>query len=369
MFLAWTEIRRSAGRFSLLIAAVALLVLLLLFFQAVAGTLTSGLTGAYESSTAEVYVYDDRARRNPSASVLEIDTADDIEDLLGVSAASPVGAGVFTAIGPDGEDVDVAVFGIEPDGAFTPAQIADGRTPGASGEAIFSGSSFDAPLALDDRITLGGQEVEVVGIADGAAFNILPTLYVPFDTYAQAVKARAGVPIDVPASFVGVTLAGSDADDVARAITTTVDGVEAVTRATAISSLPGAGQVSQSFNILYLLLYVVVTIVTAVFFLILTVQKSDALVLLRAVGASPRDVVVPVLQQVVFVVGVGAVIGTGAATGLLAATRDTFGGGVSSTTALTTIGAILALGLVASIGAVRRVLSIDPVEAVQGGGI
>ena len=71
MFVAFKEIRRSLGRFSLLTLAVALLVLLLLFFQAVAGTLTSGLTGGLESSSADVAVYDQQARRNPAVSVLQ----------------------------------------------------------------------------------------------------------------------------------------------------------------------------------------------------------------------------------------------------------------------------------------------------------
>ncbi|NLH67251.1 MAG: hypothetical protein GX471_13960, partial [Candidatus Microthrix parvicella] len=66
MFVAFKEIRRSLGRFSLLTLAVALLVLLLLFFQAVAGTLTSGLTGGLESSSAQVFVYDQQARSNPA---------------------------------------------------------------------------------------------------------------------------------------------------------------------------------------------------------------------------------------------------------------------------------------------------------------
>ncbi len=74
-----------------------------------------------------------------------------------------------------------------------------------------------------------------------------------------------------------------------------------------MTELPGAGQITQSFGILYLLLFVVVTIVTGVFFLILTVQKSDALVLLRAVDASRADVVRPVLIQVVIIVGLGAI--------------------------------------------------------------
>ena len=56
MFVATREIRRSLGRFALLTGAVALLVVLLLFFQAVSGTLTSGLTGGFESTSADVLV-------------------------------------------------------------------------------------------------------------------------------------------------------------------------------------------------------------------------------------------------------------------------------------------------------------------------
>ena len=46
--------RRAPGRFALLIGAVALLVLLLLFFQSVAGNLTAALTGAIDGQDGEV---------------------------------------------------------------------------------------------------------------------------------------------------------------------------------------------------------------------------------------------------------------------------------------------------------------------------
>ena len=70
MYVALKEVRRSLGRFTLLSMAVALLVILLLFFQAVAGTLTSGITGGLDSSAAEVLVYDVRARQNPASSFI-----------------------------------------------------------------------------------------------------------------------------------------------------------------------------------------------------------------------------------------------------------------------------------------------------------
>ena len=133
--------------------------------------------------------------------------------------------------------------------------------------------------------------------------------------------------------------------------------------------MPLAGTITRSFSILYVLLYLVVAIVTAVFFQILTVQKRDALVLLRAVGARQRDVIVPVLVQVVVVVGVAVVVGAGIATGLLTALQDVFGAGLEPVTVATSSLAILVLGLLAGLLSVRRILRIEPVEAVRGGGL
>lgn len=369
------EIRRAVGRFTLLTAAVALLVLLLLFFQAVAGALTLGLTGAFESITAEVLVYDQRARLNPQASVLETSTVEAVSAVDGVQVTAPIGIGVFTARvedsgGSAGEDVDITLFGGDLPGPVAPSTLSQGRVPAGPGEAIFSGSSLDSAFVLDDRLTLGSQTITVVGVADDAAFNVAPTFYVPFETYAAAIRDRVQSPIEVPLSLVGVSLAdGHSAAEVAAAITTGVEGVEAVDRATAAAELPGAGQVTQSFSILYLLLFVVVTIVTGVFFLILTVQKTDALVLLRAVGADRGDVVRPVLLQVLAVVGMGAAFGTAAAGGLLTLAQETFGAGLSLTTTIGTVTVILVLGLLASLGAVRRVLDIQPIEATTKAGI
>jgi putative ABC transport system permease protein len=219
-------------------------------------------------------------------------------------------------------------------------------------------------------VTVEGVEFKVVGTADDAAFNVLPTLYVPFDDYVLASQKRAGAAIDVPPSLIGVTVAdGADPATVAQALNGSIDGIEALDRADAVAALPGVGQITQSFSILYLLLYIVVALVTGVFFLILTVQKENALVLLRAVGASSRDVIASVLIQVLVVVGLGALIGSAVTAGLLALSKDVFGAGLQLSTAVLTVGAILVLGLVASIGAVRRVLAIDPVQATSKGGL
>ena len=369
MFVAFKEIRRSLGRFSLLTSAVALLVLLLLFFQAVAGTLTSGLTGGLESSAADVLVYDKEARRNPATSIVATSVQDEVAAAADVVATSPIGLSVFTAT-TDGAAIDVTLVGGDPSGPSVPADVAEGRLPRSRGEALFSGSSFDDPIGIGQEVSVGGVALTVVGTADDAAFNVLPTLYVPFEDYVAAARARAGAPIDVAPSLIGVEVAdGADPEAVAQSLTDTIDGIEALDRAAAVDALPGVGAITQSFSILYLLLYLVVAIVTGVFLLILTVQKEDALVLLRAVGASNRDMIGSVVIQALVVVGLGALIGSAVAAGLLALTRDVFGATLSPVTTVTTVGVIVVLGLLASVGAVRRVLAIDPINATTTGGI
>lgn len=362
MFLATAELRRSVGRFTLLGGAIGLLVLLLLFFQAVAGALTSGLTGAFESAQAQVWVYDDTSRLNPQASILDEAVVAEITDVDGVAAASPV---TYTVFEVDGDPT--AVVAVEPDSPALPPEVSGGRMLASSGEGIAAGGfGTDGPSGTLD---LAGVSVEVVGQAQGATFNILPTLYTTRDTVAEATAARAGAPIPLPPNVVAVAI-DDDADptEVATAITAAVSGVTAVDRAEAIANLPGAGDITRSFGILYVLLYLVVAIVTAVFFQILTVQKRDALVLLRAVGARPSDLVVPVLAQVVVVVGLAVAIGAGAAAGLLTAAQDTFGSQLDPATVATSSLAILALGIVAGLWSVQRILRIEPVEAVRTGG-
>lgn len=372
MFLALREIRRNRARFLLLGGAVGLLVLLLLFFQSVGAALTGALTGAVANQSAEVLVYDDRARQNPAVSRLPADTVETIAAVEGVDEAVGVSQSFVTATGPDGATVDAVLVAIDPGGPGTPTDV-DGPLPD-EGEALSSGSGFDPGFAVGSTVTVRPADltVEVVGRAADASANASPTLYVTADTFVRAVAgAGGGATTDEPdLSWVGaVPVAGVEPATLAERINAEVDDVQALVRSDAVAALPGVGTVTQSFGILYALLFVVVTIVTGVFFLILTVQKRDALVLLRAVGATRRDVVLPVLLQVVVVLGIGALAGSAATMVLLASAQDVFGGSLDPVTALTSSGAILGLGLLGALAAVRRVLAIDPAEATMAGGL
>jgi len=269
------------------------------------------------------------------------------------------------AVGAEVEQV--AVVGIEPGRPGTPRDV-EGPLPGP-GEAIATGSGFAAGFEVGQRVTLGSTDVTVVARTAGAAFNALPTLYLPMDDYAALLTARTGSAGPVPLSYVAVRADGVSAEELADRLNETVEGVRALDRAAAVDALPRIETISRSFGVLYILLFIVVTVVTGVFFLILTVQKRRALVLLRAVGAERRDLARLGLVQVLAVVGFGVLVGPGMAIGLLAAARDTFGASLDLATTLRSGAAVLLLSLIAAGAALRRVLVIEPVEAVRPGGL
>jgi putative ABC transport system permease protein len=106
----------------------------------------------------------------------------------------------------------------------------------------------------------------------------------------------------------------------------------------------------------------VIPIVTGFFLLILTVQKSPSLTLLRALGAPASSLVVSVLAQTVLVVIAGFAAGAGLSA-LAFATPAFLGATLELGRLAVTFAILLVLSALASIGAIRRVLRIEPVEA------
>lgn len=375
MRLALAEIRRARLRFGLLTGAVALLVFLILFQQTLAAGLLSAFTGGLENQSAEVLVFNADARGAVEGSVVTTEQVDGVRAVEGVARAEPLGEGTFTADTGDEALVDATVFGFVLAGPGAPTTLARGRLPERDGEAVASDVDADAGFDIGDEVTIvpGDVPIEIVGLASDARFSVQPTLYTTFATFEQLVRAANPEAPAVLASLVAVQPeAGMASDRLADSIDDAVEGVDAADVETAIENLPGVDSITQSFAVILLLAFIVVVLVTWVFFLILTVQKTSSLTLMRAVGASTRFLLANIALQVAIV----TVIAIAIAAGLLwLATRGGSGGldvSVDIGLVVRTGAAILALALVASVASMRRVARLDPFAATQrraGGGL
>ena len=127
-------------------------------------------------------------------------------------------------------------------------------------------------------------------------------------------------------------------------------------------------QVRQSFQVIFLLYGLVAPLVTGLFFLIITFQKSAALTLLRAIGARSAVLVGSLLVQVVLVMAGGLALGVALYTPLSQMTLGSIALRFDGRAVAFWAVLLLVLGLLSAIVAARRVLRIDPIEATTGGG-
>lgn len=372
MFLALREMRRAAGRFVLLTGSIALLVFLILFQATLQNGLITSFIGAIERQSAPVLVYSVDGRRNLQGSVITPPVEQAVTAVDGIGRSGRLGVGTFSMRpGADGDIVSTAVVGYSDPDVGAPTDLASGRLPRTDGEAVAldtAGTGF----AVGDTLTVlpGGGRIRIVGTAPGIGLQASPTLFVPYGTYEAAVRSAnpdaAGV---LPAAVALSPAAGTSAAQLAERVNRAVPDADALTRSAAVEETPGVGQIRQSFQVIFLLYGLVVPLVTGLFFLIITLQKANALTLLRAVGAPGGRLVRSLLLQVAVVLILGIGVGVGLYTPLSFAkvgdiqlsfqTGAVVGWGV----------ALFVLGLLSALFSARRVLAIDPVRATTGAGV
>ncbi len=142
----------------------------------------------------------------------------------------------------------------------------------------------------------------------------------------------------------------------------TVPGVVPLTRADAVAQSPGVASVSQSLNTVIGLLVITALMVIGLFILILTVQKSPSLTLMRAIGAHRRTLALSLLVQASMVVFAGVIAGAIMMAAISPALNSL---GVSFSFAqlgVVGVGAMI-VGSIGSLAAVLRVLRVEPINA------
>lgn len=371
MFLALREIRRSKVRFGLLIAAVALLSFLILFQSAIQSSLIRQFVGGVRNQTAPVLVFNVDGRRFPQSSTINPSIEKTVEATTGVATTGRIYQGTFPveAAGTTGA---TSVLGYSDADLGGPGELVDGRLPRAPGEVVANAGNAEDGFGVGSTLTVqpSGLELRVVGVADDIGINVLPTVFTPAETYLTVLRTRnPAATLDIP-NVLGVAPAeGTTVSELTERLNRADESIDALSRSDAADLNPGIEAIKQSFTVILVLFGLVVPLVCGLFFLILTFQKANSLVLLRALGAPARRLVESLMVQVGFVLAVGLGIAVG---GFALLTRGKTGS-LRLSFDVTNVGfwvALLAvLGFASAAASIRRVLAIDPNQATGGGGV
>ena len=308
----------------------------------------------------------------------------------GVAAAVPEYSGLGTLLGSDGQVLGgngpprlVSSWTTDP--TLNPYRIVEGRAPVAPDEVVVNrGAARSGGLAVGSRTTVRTPEpvqVRVVGIATfGDQDGFGSATYVAF----SAAGARAHIPM--PAGTVtDVLVRGRSGvsqealrDRIARALPA---GVGVVTGEQLTEErLDDISSTFLAFLRGFLVAFAGVALLAATFtihntFQVMVSQRARELALLRAVGASRRQVATGVLVEAAVIGAVSSLVGLGVGVGValgLKAVFDAFGfalpdGGLAVTPLSLLIGfaAGTVATLLAALAPARAALRVPPVAALR----
>ena len=366
MKLALKELRRRPSRFATATVILTLIAILLMFLGGLLDGLINSSVGAIRVQQADAIVYDSTAQASFVRSRIDSELRAEVEAVPGVTEVGGLGLVQVGARVPGNgprELAGVALFGYE----LAPAGVPD---PPPDGQAYADDVLKTDGVELGMTIELGPARtpVEIIGFVSNTSYNGQGALWASPATWRDTLAANrpdAQVADDVFQALV----VQSDVDDLPAAIDAATDGrTESFTVQGAVDVIPGVEQQRSTFAQIIGVTVAIALVVIALFFALLTVERTSLYGVLKALGARSSSIFAGLVLQAVVVTLIAAVVA-----GTLVVVLDVVipAGSVPLDVSVSRIISSAMLLLVAAVlgcaFSLRRVLRVDPASAIGAG--
>ncbi len=263
---------------------------------------------------------------------------------------------------------EAAVRATNPDATeVLPSAIAVQPADGVEAEALIARLDAASPEAQAlTRTQAADESPGVAQVRQSFQIVFLP-LWGSLDTWREVTGAnRPGEAVGDDIVQALVVRTDGPADAVGAAIVAaTDDATDALTIEAAIDSLPGVTEQRSTFNQIIGVTAVIALVVVALFFALITVERTALYGILKAIGASGPTLFVGVVTQAVVVTLVACGIGAAAALGLDALVPPgSIPFAASAGRILSSVVLLLVAAVVGCTFSLRRVLRVDPASAI-----
>jgi len=316
---------------------------------------------------------------------LDVDLVEQVAAIEGVKAAAGSLFG-FAQIAIDGEPVrsgQAPSFVVSWPSLVSSFGIRSGLQPDGPGEV-----AVDPTTAERYEVAIG-EQIQVIGVGEPMTFTVTGTAGLEgFDSFGGSVTVYVPLEtaqelLDLPDQVLTIEVQADDRtslDEMIRRIEPVLpDGVEAVSAQSAAEEQLATFKDALGFLNTFLLVFAGVTVFVAAFliqntFRIIVAQRTQELAMLRAVGASRRQVIGMVLGEATMVAVIASVAGLGLGVILAQLIRGllSFGGALPSAplhlagrTVLVGMGTGLVITVVSAFLPARSASKVPPVAALR----
>ncbi|WP_370324773.1 ABC transporter permease [Euzebya sp.] len=347
MFVGLRDLWFARGRFALMTTVVALVALLVVMLSGLTAGLGAENTSAIAGLDATHIVLQDTSD-GPSFEQSRFGAAavDAWASRPRVAAAAPLGISRANLTTGD-TDIGVVLFGVDPADAAAPASLDHDTTV-----VVPRSLADDHDLAVGDHVAIGDTALTVAGTTDDASFSHSPVVWVDLSDWnrlAGAHGAVTAIALDAPDGL----------DGVAPVAGTTVQSV-----GDSFSAIGSYAEENGSLQMIRGFLLVISALVIGAFFTVWTMQRRHDIAILKAMGASTRYLLGDALGQAVIVLTTAAVVGGGIGYGIGRLVSSTVPFVSTATTTVAPLLALVVIGLLGAVVAVRSITTVDPLTAL-----
>ena len=370
MFLAWKELKHSKFRYGMMMAIIILIAWLVFILAGLGNGLSTLSAATLKNLDIEYATYEDVAGSKFTKSLLSEDLAGEIKAVDGVENVAAFGSSTASIGQTNSEDADekedIALIGLQPD-AFVMPEIIEGKgisTDNPYG-VVVNDTLKNAGYKIGDvvKVSNSTMELEIIGFVQNETFNHLPSVFAVMDTWREYQYAAPGSDNGVEKPVQAFFVSAPDLDDPA-AINEAVKGTETVGKKAAINGMPGYTAENGTIVMMLAFLIVISAFIIAVFFYVITMQKTQQFGVMKAIGASNGFIGKAIVSQVAILSIVGILIGVGLSYLTAMALPEAMPFNLESTLVITYSIVLLIIALLSSIISVRQIVKIDPLTAL-----
>ncbi len=360
MFLAIRELRFAKSRFVLVGVVIALIALLTTFLSGLAsGLVDDGISGLRRLPITHL-AFQQGAQSTFSRSILKppsLETWKDEPDL----SATPLGVSFFNARGTDGSSIDLAIYGLDPEG-FLADRLELSKEISQPGSVVLDQELRDQGIAVGDTITVLGPDVEltVAGFAETGTYGHVDIAYTSLAQWQSLMYGD-----NAAGRFSAVAIDATGDHDFASL--DKAAGTEVETKQASYAGSPGFSAETSTMTLIRGFLLAISALIVGAFFMVWTIQRTQQIGLMKALGASNAYVLRDALGQLAIVLFVSITAGAlvGVAIGSQIGSSAPFS--LRPGPVVSSMAALFVLGLAGSLVAVRRVTSVDPATPLSSG--
>jgi putative ABC transport system permease protein len=369
LFLAIKELKHGKLRF-LMIGMITVLIAWLVFILSGLGNGLSTLSAAtFKNMKADYVTFEDGSRASMSRSLLPESLVAELEKQDYVSSATPMGATMATVLGSsntkDSDKIDIAILGITP-GSFLEPSVIEGNPLNKDRllGVIANDTLRDKGFKIGDTLPLEGslEKMEIIGFVENETYNHLPAVFTSLDNWRAIHFAAPGSDNGIKNPVNGIMLQGENIDP--AKLNDLFDHTETVTKAAAIQGMPGYKEENGTIMMMLAFLLAISAFVLAVFFYVLTLQKSNQFGILKAIGASNRFLGKAIMSQVFLLSLTSIIVGIllTYATALILPEGMPFTLDIKLVVIYAII--LLVISILSSLISIRKITKIDPLQAM-----